>query len=200
MEEKKTKIRCVACSIFKDIVDKSILLNSEDLQIEFVTSMLHMHPEKLYESLSWKIKNTGSVGEDILLLYGDCHPFMFEMENQEGVRRVKGINCIEILLEEKQYKKLRSEGAFFLMPEWTLKWEEVFQKELGLNEFWGKDFFNEFHTKLIYLDTGQIEAPIETLKEVSRFTGLPYEIVKTDNQIITIKLNEIIRAIKSGTD
>lgn len=35
----------------------------------------------------------------------------------------------------------------------------------------------ELHTRLIYLDTGLLPVPHETLQEASEFLGLPFEIL-----------------------
>lgn len=195
MEQQKTPIRCLACSIFRNIIEECISKDAPSVKFEFLTSMLHMYPEILNKKLDEKLKLYDLPNERIILMYGDCHAYMHEMESREGVHRIKGINCIEILLEESQYKKLRKEGAFFLMPEWTLRWKEVFQNELGLGESLGKDFFREFHSKLVYLDTGQIAIPEIKLKEVSEYTGLPCEIVKVNKQIIAGKINKILESI-----
>ncbi len=187
----KKNIRCISCSIFRHSLENNEFIKENSIKVEFLTSMLHMRPEKLDEKLKKRIL-PGSEEELTLLLYGDCAPGMCDLQNQNNVKRVEGINCIEILLEASLYRKLRKEGAFFLLPEWAERWREVFEFELGLDEKIGKQFLQDFQTKFVYLDTGQKEVPIGLLNEISAYFGLPYEVIELDAKILTDKIKRLL--------
>lgn len=165
----------ITCGIFKKEIEKIQKELDLNIQFEYFNSMLHMKPEILDDVLNKKLQERD---DNVLLIYGDCQPHMGLLEEKENVKRIGGINCCEILLGHDDYFRLRNEGAFFLLPEWTIRWREVFIDHLGFNESTGKAFMQDMHKKLIYLDTGVQEIPIQLLKEVSTFCGLPYEILK----------------------
>jgi len=186
------KFKCISCSIFKDILEEVKRKNNLNIELNYVSSMLHMSPEKLEKSLNKKLVDIKEE-EKTLLLFGDCHPHMHEMEIENHIVRMPGINCIEILLKKDEYRKLRKEGAFFLLPEWTHRWREVFMEELGLSEEVAKGFFKDCHTKLIYLDTKVNEIPFQIISDISEFTGLPFEILEINYEVISDRIKEMIK-------
>lgn len=195
---KKKEIKgivCIACSIFRFALGKLQKSEGFYLTVRYLPSMLHMKPEKLNSLLDNAIIEELDKGNKVILLYGDCHSHINKQENMPGVLRVHGINCPEILLAKEKFRALRKEGAFFLMPEWTKRWIEVFKEELGFSGQTAKDFMREMHTKLIYLDIEGIPAPVEKLKEVSEFTGLPWEILPTSLAPLFNEIKDAVRRL-----
>ena len=169
---------CIACSIFRNEIER---LQSEaklDLPVRFLGSMLHMVPEKLEKRLQEVVEEERAKGNEVVLAYGDCCPNMTDMGSAEGVERTQGFNCPEIILGKETYRKMRREGVFFILPEWTLMWRKVFQGTLGLLGGTAQDFMKEMHTRLVYLDTELVPVPEKELAEISEYCGLPVERMK----------------------
>ncbi len=140
--------------------------------------MLHMVPEKLEKRLQEVVEEERTKGHEIVLAYGDCCPNMNGIGSAKGVDRTQGFNCPEIILGKETYRKMRREGVFFLLPEWTLMWRQVFQGTLGLLGGTAQDFMKEMHTRLVYLDTELVPVPEKELAEISEYCGLPMERMK----------------------
>ena len=115
-----------------------------------------------------------------MLLYGGCHNLMDKYHSRSDIRRVKGCNCVEIILGKDRYAALLKEGAFFLMPEWAGRWKEVFNDKLGLKGEIGKEFMQEMHKFFLYVDTGLAPVPEQMLYEISQTLGLPWKSIRTD--------------------
>jgi hypothetical protein len=141
----------------------------------YIDSDLHMYPQQL-ETVLTQLLEPGC-----FLCYGTCHSHMKQQQDRGLFNRVEGLNCCEILLGRTDYRRLRSEGAFFLLPEWTMKWEHVFKELLGFSEHaLAAEFMNEMHTKLIYLNTGVSPVPTATLDAIAEYLSLPVEIFDID--------------------
>jgi len=192
MQTKKENV-CVACSIFKKELEQLKKEKNIDISISYLSSMLHMKPNELEKRLKEKNKKIANDSNNVVLLYGDCSPFMNKFEEEPNISRTEGVNCIEILLGKKRFRKLRKEGAFFLLPEWTLRWEEIFKYELKLDGEIAREFMQEFHTKIIYLDTRQIKIPVEQIKKIEKYTGLNVEFMKVDLKELNISLQKAIK-------
>ena len=134
---------CFACSIFKSEVEEILKRGDFDMKCKYFSSMLHMAPDVLDTKIESALKNHMKENKKIVLLYGDCCPNMTNFQKNINVSRTQGINCIEILLGETEYKKLRKEGTFFLMPEWARRWKEVFYYELKLEGKIATEFMQE---------------------------------------------------------
>ncbi len=181
----------IACSIFKKEIIRLISEGKLEDDFIFINSMLHMHPEKLVDVLKKITEENKEINK--IIIYGECHQYIEELEKDKTIKRTHGINCIEIILGKENYYKLRREGAFFLMPEWAIRWEEVFKEELGFDIKTGKSFMREMHKKIIYIDTGEYDIPIDKIEEFKQFSGLECEIIKVDLSCLLDTIKEMER-------
>ncbi|HEY3401668.1 MAG TPA: DUF1638 domain-containing protein [Geothrix sp.] len=190
--EARTK-HCIACSIFKKEIEALQASGQLDLPVEYLNSMLHMVPAKLEARLQESLgaARTQDPDQEVVMAFGDCCGHMEDFESEPGTSRTEGINCCEIILGRDAYRKLRREGAFFLMPEWALSWKKIFVGQLGLLGPCAKAFMQEMHTKLIYLDTGILPVPHADLEEASDFLGLPME-------ILPVSLDPLLASLKQA--
>lgn len=193
MRSPPTSVNVVACSIFRREIDSLQARGELALPFHYLDSMLHMVPEKLCFLLNMQIDRMLGRNGHTVLLYGECHPTMHEQEKQKGVRRVKGVNCCEIILGRETYRSYLKKGTFFLMPEWVQRWETVFRKGLGLSETTAKNLMATMHTHLLYLDTQVQSVPETLLAEISRFTGLNW-------RSVSVSLNHLRDGINRCVD
>ena len=168
----------MTCSVFKRELDALIERGEINLPVRYVDSVLHLEPRQLQAELDRVIADERECGRKVVLVYGDCHAYMLDDSNRPGVVRAEGVNCCEILIGGTLFRSYRRQGAFFLLPEWTTRWREVLPIALGPNDKEAWSMMREAHTKLMYLDTGLIEVPHDTLADISSYAGLPYEILE----------------------
>lgn len=169
----------LCCSVFRAEIEALARARWPGVELRFESSMLHMRPLKLQRRLAAGVdQELGS--RPVGLVYGDCCAGMAALAARPGVTRVSGLNCPEMLLGREEYRRLSHEGAFFLLPEWTVRWRDVFLRELGLDERSAPSFMRDMHRKLVYLDTGVAPVPTDQLQACAAFTSLPFEIVRID--------------------
>ncbi len=170
------KIVAVACSIFENEIKHLLKEQEMPVDFHFLDSKLHMKPRELEKRMTEAIAEKRRQGyEKIMLIYGDCHHGMHELSGDDLVR-VAGHNCCKIIVGPEDYKKMKREKAFLLMPEWAERWKEVFRDELGLDGTIAPSFMQEMHSKLVFLDTGLTPVPEKALIEFSEYCGLPWEV------------------------
>lgn len=176
---KDDDIICISCSIFKRELESLKTSGRLEYPVRFLDSMLHMNPKLLQQELEKAIKEELDKGKRIIVIFGDCHSHMIDMEKHPDIVRTNGINCCEIMLGKEEYQTLRKEGYFFLMPEWSVRWKEIFQVELGMTKENMKDLMKDTRGGLMYLDSGLEQVPENTLMAISDYCGLDYEIRNT---------------------
>lgn len=165
----------IACSIFKYELEHLVKEGKINIPIVYLNSMLHMYPKQLQKLLDAKIEEYKNFR--IILMYGDCHARMVDYEENPNIVRSPGINCCEIFLGNKKYRKIRDDGAFILLPEWADRWKEAFIDYMGFKTSKSiKPFMAEMHKKIVYVDTGFQEKNSPLFNEISDFLGLPLEI------------------------
>ncbi len=192
-KDKKQTFEAICCGVYKDEILTLKKLHWPHLSIRFLSSMLHMKPELLGRKLSADLSTKSKQDQKTLLIYGDCSTQMTDLTSSPDVVRTRGHNCIQQVLGRKEYKRLSHEGAFFLLPDWSSRWEHIFQNELGLNEANAEYLMREMHSKLVYLDTGLRPVPMEELEKCSQYCGLPLEVLQ-------VSLEPLRQCIQDGLD
>ena len=166
----------ICCSVFRHELDALVRAHWPDLKVRYIDSMMHMNPHHLAGLLLASVDEEIACGHSVVIVYGDCCAEMESIERRPNVARITGNNCVQILLGTEEYRRLSREGAFFLLPEWTHRWKEIFKQHLGLKEDNSLPMMQDMHSKLIYLDTGIIPIPEDAIRECAEFCRLPWEI------------------------
>ena len=193
-----SKMVCIACSVFKPELTALHERGRIDFPIRYLDSCLHMSPVELYERMNALVENERSHNHRVLLIYGDCHPYMADLAASSDVVRVRGLNCGEILLGRGKYKPLLKENVFCLFPEWTLRWRDILTMLFDLNEEFTIEIMQDEHSKLVYLDTGVRPVPQEELKACSEYFGLPYEVFSVSLDHLLGVIQDAIRELKNS--
>lgn len=189
----------ISCSVLRGEIEELRRSGRLAGPVEFVESMLHMHPERLSRVLEASLSAAQGRGQRVTLVYGDCCPEMTELAARPEVARPPCQNCCDLLLGKEEFRQLCRQGAFLLIPEWTRRWRRIFVDELGLNAENAKDLMREMHTKLIYLDTGVVPVPREELRACAEYCGLPYEVRPTALDILCANLRQALGKAAPGT-
>jgi hypothetical protein len=178
----------LGCSVLRTEIESLRAAGRVGIEMDYLDSMLHMDPVLLGKKMGRSLEGMKARGKHVLLVYGECHPFIREMASGNGVERVWGSNCIEILLGRSCYRDLLRQGAFFVLPEWARRWKEIIGSQLGLDERNARDFMGDLHTKIVYLDTGILDVPYPSLEAMSAYTGLDFEVRDTPLDLLAAAL------------
>jgi hypothetical protein len=193
MDEKR-KPMAIACGVLKKELDTLASKGVIDFPIHFLNSNLHMHPQRLRQRMAGLLERERRADMRILLIYGDCHPFMEDWTAARDVVRVRAVNCAEMLLGKQGYKTLVKKGAFLLLPEWTGRWRQVLEAFPGLDRDSAAELVHGQHTNLVYLDTGIIPVPYVQLAACSEFLGLPFTIEGVSLEHLTSLIMEAMES------
>lgn len=162
----------ISCGIFRKELERIQERLPQGLELFFLDSMLHMRPDAL--DLLLKKRLDRREFDSFLLLYGDCSPRMVQLAEPAHVARPPCINCCEIFLGAERYHALQKQGVFLFMPEWTRRWKDVFQFELGFQDpKLAREFMQDMMSGLMYVDTGVDDVPADTLEEIQEYFAMP---------------------------
>ncbi|HOV13780.1 MAG TPA: DUF1638 domain-containing protein [Spirochaetota bacterium] len=126
----------IGCGILQKEIDLIIKKNGWDIETLFLDSSLHIDFDKLYQGLSFLLEKNKN--QEITVFYGVCHPKIDALLKQYNAKRTPVQNCIEILLGKELFTKELSNGAFFLIEDWVLRFDNIFLDSLfGKNNIEG---------------------------------------------------------------
>ncbi|HIJ94309.1 MAG TPA: DUF1638 domain-containing protein [Desulfuromonadales bacterium] len=157
----------IACGILKKEVERVFKDQHWSCDRHFLTSSYHFDSEKLQHSLNKII--AGNPDKNVVLLYGSCHP---AIDSMPDVRRVPCQNCVEMLLGKQLFNDELSRGAYFLLEEWAVAWDDILEKTFG-NRQVAREIFQGDRSCLLALRTpcsGDFSAQAEA---AAASVGLP---------------------------
>lgn len=178
----------LSCGVVRAEMEALLKRKLIEGELLFLDSMLHMDPLMLETKLAEVLEQKADAPGCLVLVYGDCSAHMLDLVRRFRVGRVAVINCAQLLLGRDRYRQLMHEEAFFVLPEWSGRWEHIMTRELGLDRSVAHQLMGEHRGVLIYLDTGLVPVPEHQLQEFSSYTGLPWRVegVTLDNMLAAL--------------
>ena len=173
----------IACGVFRSALE---YLNLEKrhprLQVTFLPSNLHLHPQKLKNTLSNEIGGAKARNERTLCLYGDCLPDFGDFCSHHGVDKAPGHHCFQMLLGNKRYEAIMKEmvGTYFLERDLILHFEKYCLEPLALREDETRRALFKSYRRVIYIRQPSDQDLVPQAAELARFLGLPLEIRDAD--------------------
>lgn len=161
----------LGCGILQKEIKFLIEKNAWPLDTEFLDSSLHVNFEKLAHALQTGILRNR--GRDIVVFYGCCHPRMDKILETAHTFRTEGQNCVEMLLGRDRFMQELSAGAFFLMEDWALRWDEAIGKTFGDNPDVVREIFQLSSKSLLCLRTPCSGNFSREAEEIGVKIGLP---------------------------
>jgi hypothetical protein len=192
--KKKRKCIAIACGVLQRELEWLATAGVIDFPIRSLDSALHMRPELLQERMAGLLERERGENVRVLLIYGDCHPFMEDWAEGGDVVRVRAVNCADMLLGKQRYKSLVKNGAFILLPEWTGRWRDILEEFPGLGPDSAAELIHGQHSSLVYLDTGIYPVPYDELAECSEFVRLPFEVERVSLEHLTSLIMEALES------
>lgn len=192
MSQEPPRMVCIACSVFRGELESLRTTGEFSFSVHYLDSILHGDADELRRRIDRLLNDELERGKKVLLLYGGCHSHISDQESVPGVVRVRGLNCAEILLGHDEYRTLRRDGVFFLLPEWAQRCPDMLQSHLGMHGENARALMNDMHTKLLYLDTGLTPVPTEDLRATSDYAGLPWEVTRVTCEHLKAAIKEAI--------
>jgi len=141
----------IGCGILRKEITWLINKNRWPLDTVFLDSSLHIDFEKLDKGLTSKLKKHSN--RDVIVFYGECHPLMDNIIEDFNVMRSKGQNCVDMLLGNEVFTRELSNGAYFLLEDWALRWDSICSKTFGENHEVTRQIFQDDRKYMLGLKT-----------------------------------------------
>ena len=171
----------ICCSVLRRELSALLATEYPKAEVCFLDSTLHLYPQRLHLEMDKALAARGD--RACVLIYGDCHAHIKDMSLNRQCSRTDAVNCSELLLGREAYRRCRAGKTFIFLPEWTMRWREIFEKELGFtDQTLAREFMQDNQRGLLYLDTGIFPVPQTTLTEIAEYFAMPVEIMPVSLQ------------------
>ena len=94
----------ISCSVLQADIELLRRAGRMDCPVEFVESMLHMHPERRSRVLDASLSAARERGQTVVLAYGDCCAEMTDFSMRPGVARTPCQCCCDLLLGRAEFR------------------------------------------------------------------------------------------------
>lgn len=128
----------------------------------------------------------------IYLLGGCCiNGLEAPLRELEHYHLQKMEQCFHLLISGNIIDSYLQKGAHLLTPGWLARWRD-YVDEWGFDRKTAREFFAEFATRLVLLDTGVDSRSPNQLQEFANFVGLPFEIAPIGLDFFRLFLTKIV--------
>ena len=148
------RTRIVACGVFKPAIEHLRLANRyPNLRFTYLPPVLHITPQKLEQHLLRRITAAQRKDERIICLYGECIPDLSNVCQYQGVMKVPGHSCYEMLLGNERFEQFIDEtaGTYFLEKDLILNFREYCIEPLELDDEEMRVCYFQHYRKLLYV-------------------------------------------------
>jgi len=194
--EENQEITCItACKVFKPAIEALQLEKIyPNLRVTYLPANLHLRPRELKKRLLARIKAAQKRSERVVCLYGDCFPDIDDFCEENGVTKVPGHYCYEMLLGSERFNQLLGEmaGTYFAEKELIQNFEEYCVIPLELHDEEMKRYcFNQYQ-RLLYVRQPSDQNLVARAGEVADFLGLSLDISDADYSYLEKRLIELL--------
>jgi hypothetical protein len=175
--------RLISCGVFRPALEHLRLEERYPrLRSNYLPSNLHLKPQDLRKQLSETVNLARQRNERILCLYGTCFPDIEDFCRHQGVTKVPGHHCFEMLLGSKRYEDIMKEmvGTYFLERDLILNFKEYCLEPLELHDEEMRKSYFEHYERIVYLRQPSDPDLLSKVNELATFLQLSLEIQDAD--------------------
>ena len=187
--------RIIACAVFKTALEYlQMEKRYPNLRLTYLPSQLHLRPIELKKRLLKEIASAHKRNERVICLYAHCFPGIDDFCQEQGVIKVPGHYCYEMLLGSDRFNRLIDEmaGTYFIEVELIIHFEEYCVEPLELYDEEMRKFCFEHYQRLVYVRQPSDPYLVPRASELADFLALSLEIQDADYSHLDKKLIELL--------
>jgi hypothetical protein len=190
-------LRILACGVFQDALRYLALLDHHpDLRITYLPPALHNRTSDLQKELMQQIRLARQAKDHVLCLYGQCFPEMDDLLQEEGVPRVPGAHCYQMLLGSGPFQRVveKEAGTYFLEKELVLNFSEYCLQPLELDDPQMRQWHFQHYRRLLYIRQPLDPDLMPRARDLAHFLALHLMVMDADYSELRANLFKLIRA------
>ena len=187
--------RIITCEVFKTALEYlQMEKRYPNLRLTYLPSQLHLRPQELKNRLLKEIASAHKRNERVICLYANCFPDIDGFCQEQGVIKVPGHYCYEMLLGSERFKRLIDEiaGTYFIEIDLIIHFEEYCAEPLELHDEEMRKFCFEHYHRLIYIRQPSDPYLVPRASELADFLELSLEIQDADYSHLEKRLIELL--------
>ncbi len=192
----------VACGALAGDLRRALLAArlDERVQVEYLPSSLHNHPDRIVESLRPLLDKALSEQRDVFVAYADCGTgglLDALLREYPGVERLPGAHCYEMFAGAQDFTALHEEepGTFYLTDYLARHFDALVWRGLGLDRYPHllATYFGNYQ-RVVYLAQRDDEQLNSAAKDAAQRLGLRFLRVHTGRENLVDALTTFVGA------
>ncbi len=188
--------RLIACGVFVPALENLGLDRRwPGLELKVMPASLHIQPTRLYEMLAQELARSDCPRPRTGLLYGSCFPGIDDFCRKQGLRRVSGAHCYEMLLGPRRFTRLMDEtaGTFFAERVLLQNFEQHCVEPLELDDAEVRAATFAHYRRLIYIRQPDDPDLGPRAAAVADFLGLSLGVLDADYTYFEHLVDDLVR-------
>lgn len=166
----------LACEALSMELKHILMTRNEPIEARFLPAKLDMYPSKLHRLLDAKLSDMSREFDRVIVGYGRCCLLIDDLIEKHRARKIKGVNCYEILAGKKLMLQIEEVAkVYFLTPFQCWNFKRIVKQGFGDLATMNKQLSGI--DRLVYLDTGIDDSLILKARKIGKSLHMPLEIL-----------------------
>jgi hypothetical protein len=183
-------MKVVACGALAVHVQAVARRRGLDVEVQPLSALLHNRPEQIAPA----VKAALADGDVVAVAYADCGTYGALDEVLDGIPRLAGDHCYDVLARDEVRAALEEEpGTYFLTDFLARTFEHTVLRELGLDRYpeLRETYFGHY-TRVVWLAQHATPATRRAAERAAAHLGLPLEVREVGEDALERQLIDLL--------
>ena len=183
-------MKVVACGALAVHVQAVARRRGLDVEVQPLPALLHNRPEQIAPAVMAALAD----GDVVAVAYADCGTYGALDEVLDGIPRLAGDHCYDVLAREEVRAALDEEpGTYFLTDFLARTFEHTVVRELGLDRYPElREAYFGHYTRVVWLAQHATPATRRAAERAAAHLGLPLEVREVGEDALERQLIDLL--------
>ena len=191
-----TRAGVIACGALAAAVQGIARRRGWDVDVHPLPALLHNRPERIAAAVEAELERLAGRYDQLAVAYADCGTYgaLDEVLEREGVRRLGGAHCYDVLGGDVARAALEEEPGTYLLTDFLARtFEHTVLRELGLDRHPElRDAYFGHYTRVLWLAQRDRPGTRAAAGRAAARLGLPLEVREVGEGSLESQLEELL--------
>jgi uncharacterized protein DUF1638 len=188
------RVAVLACGALAADVQRTARRRGLDVDVHPLPALLHNRPERIAPAVAEALERLRPRYDAVAVAYGDCGTYCALDAVLDGVPRLAGAHCYDVLAAPEVREALAEQPGTYLLTDFLARtFEHTVRRELGLDRHPElRDAYFGHYTRVLWLAQRPTPATRAAAQRAAAHLGLPLEVREVGNAALDGQLADLI--------
>jgi hypothetical protein len=187
-------VAVVACGALAADVRRTARRRGWDVDVHPLPALLHNRPERIAPAVAARVASLRARYDRVAVAYADCGTYGALDDVLDGVPRLAGAHCYDVLASASVRELLEAEPGTYLLTDFLARtFAHTVWRELGLDRHPSlRDAYFGHYTRVVWLAARPTPATRAAAERAAAMLELPLEVLEVGDEALDEQLANLI--------